>query len=144
MLGNAKIAKVFPIVYCSDGFCELTGYSRAQIMQKSCACNFLYGAKTDVQHRDAITSTLEGKQELKLEVILYRSTGGCWSLVFGLEMVAQGEFANESAMGRQNCPNPLLLSIAQSQATRSGVCSTLCQFRTRSTRLCCSSARTRT
>lgn len=75
MLGNAKIAKIFPIVYCSDGFCELTGYSRAQIMQKSCACNFLYGQKTDVQHRDAISNALEQKQELKLEVILYRSSG---------------------------------------------------------------------
>jgi hypothetical protein len=24
----------YPIVYCSDGFVELTGHSRAQIMQK--------------------------------------------------------------------------------------------------------------
>jgi len=75
VLGNAKIAKIYPIVYCSDGFCDLTGYSRAQIMQKSCACNFLYGAKTDVHNRDAIANALEAKQELKLEVILYRSTG---------------------------------------------------------------------
>lgn len=75
MLGNAKITKVYPIVYCSDGFCDLTGYSRAQIMQKSCACNFLYGQKTDVQNRGAISSALEQKQELKLEVILYKSSG---------------------------------------------------------------------
>ena len=30
MLGNAQ-APGFPIVYCSDGFCELTGYPRAQV-----------------------------------------------------------------------------------------------------------------
>lgn len=33
MLGNAQ-ANGNPIVYCSDGFVDLTGYSRAQIMQK--------------------------------------------------------------------------------------------------------------
>lgn len=77
MLGNAKITRVYPIVYCSDGFCELTGYSRAQIMQKSCACNFLYGPKTDVQHKDVISGALDQKQELKLELILYRSSGEC-------------------------------------------------------------------
>lgn len=33
VLGNAQVAG-YPIVYCSDGFVELSGYSRAQIMQK--------------------------------------------------------------------------------------------------------------
>ena len=44
VLGNAQVPHTFPIVYCSDGFCELTGFPRAHIMQKSCACrlvNFL-------------------------------------------------------------------------------------------------------
>lgn len=44
-------------------------------MQKSCACNFLYGHKTDVPHREAISRALEQKEELKLEVILYKSSG---------------------------------------------------------------------
>jgi len=30
VLGNAQAAG-FPIVYCSDGFCELTGFVRAQV-----------------------------------------------------------------------------------------------------------------
>lgn len=46
-------------------------------MQQSCACNFLYGQKTDEKHRNAIQKALEEKQELKLEVILYRSSGKC-------------------------------------------------------------------
>lgn len=33
VLGNAQVTG-HPIVYCSDGFVELTGFSRAQIMQK--------------------------------------------------------------------------------------------------------------
>jgi len=30
VLGNSQ-APGYPIVYCSDGFCELTGFSRAQV-----------------------------------------------------------------------------------------------------------------
>jgi len=30
VLGNAQ-SSGHPIVYCSDGFCELTGYARAQV-----------------------------------------------------------------------------------------------------------------
>jgi hypothetical protein len=33
VLGNAQVTG-YPIVYCSDGFVELSGFSRAQIMQK--------------------------------------------------------------------------------------------------------------
>ena len=28
VLGNARVPKLFPIVYCSDGFCDLSGYPR--------------------------------------------------------------------------------------------------------------------
>ena len=39
VLGNAQVS-TYPIVYCSDGFVELSGYSRAQIMQKgNCKIN---------------------------------------------------------------------------------------------------------
>ena len=34
VLANATVSSN-PIVYCSDGFCELTGFIRVQIMQKS-------------------------------------------------------------------------------------------------------------
>ena len=34
MLGNARVPAGFPIVYCSDGFCDLSGFPRAYIMQK--------------------------------------------------------------------------------------------------------------
>ena len=46
VLGYA-LPPAYPIVYCSDGFCELTGYTRAQIMQKGCACKFLFGSETE-------------------------------------------------------------------------------------------------
>ncbi|KAK9504398.1 hypothetical protein O3M35_010738 [Rhynocoris fuscipes] len=75
VLGNAQVPPLHPIVYCSDGFCELTGWPRAQIMQKSCACKFLYGPETADEHKVAITNSLQSKTELKLEVQFYKKNG---------------------------------------------------------------------
>ncbi|XP_050305107.1 potassium voltage-gated channel subfamily H member 8 isoform X2 [Anthonomus grandis grandis] len=75
VLGNAQVPSLYPIVYCSDGFCELTGFTRAQIMQKSCACKFLYGPETKDEHKSRIDEALESKEELKLEVIFYKKNG---------------------------------------------------------------------
>uniref|UniRef100_A0A6P7FM39 Potassium voltage-gated channel subfamily H member 8-like n=1 Tax=Diabrotica virgifera virgifera TaxID=50390 RepID=A0A6P7FM39_DIAVI len=72
VLGNAQVPSVYPIVYCSDGFCELTGFTRAQIMQKGCACKFLHGPDTKEEHKVQIDKALESKNELKLEVIFYK------------------------------------------------------------------------
>ncbi len=74
MLGNAQ-AQGHPIVYCSDGFCELTGFMRAHIMSKSCACKFLYGTETSEEEKRKIDSALEDQTELKTEVLFYRKGG---------------------------------------------------------------------
>ncbi|XP_043597780.1 potassium voltage-gated channel subfamily H member 8 isoform X1 [Bombus pyrosoma] len=75
VLGNAQVPSLYPIVYCSDGFCELTGFARAQIMQKGCACKFLYGPETKEEERAMIDKSLESKTELKMEVVFYKKTG---------------------------------------------------------------------
>ena len=75
VLGNAQVPPSYPIVYCSDGFCELTGYPRAQIMQKGCACKFLYGPDTDEAGKEDIADSLFDKTELKLEIQLYKKGG---------------------------------------------------------------------
>ncbi|XP_026329497.1 potassium voltage-gated channel subfamily H member 8-like isoform X2 [Hyposmocoma kahamanoa] len=74
VLGNAQVP-AYPIVYCSDGFCELTGWARAHIMQKGCACKFLHGPDTREEHRHEIDAALDSKHELKLEVIFYKKSG---------------------------------------------------------------------
>ncbi|KOB78112.1 Potassium voltage-gated channel subfamily H member 3 [Operophtera brumata] len=74
VLGNAQVP-AYPIVYCSDGFCELTGWARAHIMQKGCACKFLHGVDTRDEHRKEIDSALDTKSELKLELIFYKKNG---------------------------------------------------------------------
>jgi PAS domain-containing protein len=75
VLGNAQVPNLFPIVYCSDGFCELTGFPRAQIMQKGCACTFLFGPDTLPEHKKQIEESLDSKSELKVEVIFYKRNG---------------------------------------------------------------------
>lgn len=77
VLGNAQVPSLYPIVYCSDGFCELTGFARAQIMQKGCACKFLYGPETKEEERAMIDKSLESKTELKMEVVFYKKNGKC-------------------------------------------------------------------
>lgn len=56
-------------------------------MQKSCACNFLYGPKTDVHHKEEISRALEAKEELKLEVILYKHKGRLSSSGFAASLL---------------------------------------------------------
>ncbi|XP_020800562.1 potassium voltage-gated channel subfamily H member 8 [Drosophila serrata] len=83
VLGNAQ-ANGNPIVYCSDGFVDLTGYSRAQIMQKGCSCHFLYGPDTKDEHKQQIEKSLSAKMELKLEVIFYKKEGAPFWCLFDI------------------------------------------------------------
>ncbi|KAM9308566.1 voltage-gated delayed rectifier potassium channel KCNH8 [Gastrophryne carolinensis] len=82
ILANAQVAKGFPIVYCSDGFCELAGYARTEVMQKSCSCRFLYGAETNEQTTLEIEMSLEEKSEFKGEIMFYKKNGtSFWCLL---------------------------------------------------------------
>uniref|UniRef100_A0A6Q2X591 Voltage-gated delayed rectifier potassium channel KCNH4 n=1 Tax=Esox lucius TaxID=8010 RepID=A0A6Q2X591_ESOLU len=75
VLGNAQVQSLYPIVYCSDGFCELTGYARAELMQKSCACHFLYGPETSNQLTAKIQGALDDRGEFKTELVFYKKGG---------------------------------------------------------------------
>ncbi|XP_064408372.1 potassium voltage-gated channel subfamily H member 3 [Latimeria chalumnae] len=75
VLGNAQVLNAFPIVYCSDGFCDLTGYARAEMMQRSCACTFLYGADTSESMKLQIHKALDERREFKAELIFYKKSG---------------------------------------------------------------------
>ncbi|XP_053087525.1 potassium voltage-gated channel subfamily H member 8 [Pangasianodon hypophthalmus] len=75
ILANAQVAKGFPIVYCSDGFCELTGFARTEVMQQSCACRFLYGLESSEHAILRVDSALEERSELKEEIMFYKKNG---------------------------------------------------------------------
>uniref|UniRef100_A0A8C5AMB1 Potassium voltage-gated channel subfamily H member 8 n=1 Tax=Gadus morhua TaxID=8049 RepID=A0A8C5AMB1_GADMO len=74
ILANAQVSQGFPIVYCSDGFCELTGFSRAEVMQKSCACKFLYGPESSETVVLSIDNALEERKEFKDKITFYGKT----------------------------------------------------------------------
>ncbi|XP_035262675.1 potassium voltage-gated channel subfamily H member 4a [Anguilla anguilla] len=82
LLGNAQGHRGYPIVYCSDGFCELTGFVRTEVMQKNCSCRFLYGAETSEHVAMQMEKALEGREEYQAEVKFYKKNGtSFWCLL---------------------------------------------------------------
>ncbi|KFO28530.1 Potassium voltage-gated channel subfamily H member 4 [Fukomys damarensis] len=82
LLANAQGPRGFPIVYCSDGFCELTGYGRTEVMQKTCSCRFLYGPETSERALQRLHKALEGHEEHRAEICFYRKDGSAfWCLL---------------------------------------------------------------
>ncbi|OQR68550.1 potassium voltage-gated channel protein eag-like [Tropilaelaps mercedesae] len=61
LLANAQIVD-YPIVYCSESFCKISGYNRAEVMQKPCRCAFMYGELTDRQTIHKVDQCLENHQ----------------------------------------------------------------------------------
>uniref|UniRef100_S4RGI9 PAC domain-containing protein n=1 Tax=Petromyzon marinus TaxID=7757 RepID=S4RGI9_PETMA len=75
VLGNAQVPQGYPIVYCSDGFCELTGFCRTEVMQRSCVCSFLHGADTPAALAHQLERALDAQEELKTEIVFYKKSG---------------------------------------------------------------------
>ncbi|XP_027751799.1 potassium voltage-gated channel subfamily H member 4 [Empidonax traillii] len=82
ILANAQGRCGFPIVYCSDGFCDLTGFARTEVMQKNCSCRFLCGAETSELVLQCIEKALDDRQEYQSEVCFYKKGGDAfWCLL---------------------------------------------------------------
>ncbi|KAK0071506.1 hypothetical protein PV325_012801, partial [Microctonus aethiopoides] len=60
------------IIYCSDGFCRLTGYSRAEVMQRPAVCDFLHGPMTSPHAIAALRDALLAGVEKHFEILYYR------------------------------------------------------------------------
>uniref|UniRef100_A0A8C6P3R8 Potassium voltage-gated channel, subfamily H (eag-related), member 5b n=1 Tax=Nothobranchius furzeri TaxID=105023 RepID=A0A8C6P3R8_NOTFU len=71
LLGNAQIVE-WPVVYSNDGFCKLSGFHRAEVMQKSSTCSFMYGDLTDKKTIDKVRQTFDTYESNCFEVLLYR------------------------------------------------------------------------
>lgn len=62
----------------------MCGYSRAEIMQKPCTCNFLYGPDTKRLAIAQMAQALLGSEERKVEINLYHKEGrlcGGWDVL---------------------------------------------------------------
>ncbi|XP_056151476.1 potassium voltage-gated channel subfamily H member 5 [Lampris incognitus] len=71
LLGNAQIVE-WPVVYSNDGFCKLSGFHRAEVMQKSSTCSFMYGELTDKKTIEKVRQTFDNYESNCFEVLLYR------------------------------------------------------------------------
>ncbi len=74
MIANARVENC-AIIYCNDGFCEMTGFSRPDIMQKPCTCDFLHGDLTDKEAISMVSQAVAGSEERKVEITYYRKDG---------------------------------------------------------------------
>lgn len=63
------------IIYCSDGFCRLTGYSRAEVMQQTAICDFLHGPLTSQSAVQVVKQALMAGTERHFEILYYRKDG---------------------------------------------------------------------
>ena len=71
LLANAQILD-YPIVYCSESFCRISGYNRAEVMQKSCRCDFMYGQMTSKESIARLDQCLETQTQDQFELTLYK------------------------------------------------------------------------
>lgn len=74
VIANARVENC-AIIYCNDGFCEMTGFSRPDIMQKPCTCDFLHGDLTEKEAINQVAQAVLGSEERKVEITYYRKDG---------------------------------------------------------------------
>ncbi|KAJ8364419.1 hypothetical protein SKAU_G00132500 [Synaphobranchus kaupii] len=65
------------IIYCNEGFCQMFGFSRAEIMQQPCTCQFLVGPGTMKGALAQVAQALLGSEESKVEILYYAKEGSC-------------------------------------------------------------------
>lgn len=74
LIANAQMENC-AIIYCNDGFCELFGYSRVEVMQRPCTCDFLTGPNTPSSAVSRLAQALLGAEECKVDILYYRKDG---------------------------------------------------------------------
>nr|AML76591.1 putative LOV domain-containing protein [Akebia trifoliata] len=69
-----------PIVYASDAFLNLTGYTRHEVLDRN--CRFLNGPNTDAKTISQIRESIRSEQACSVRILNYRKDGGSfWNLL---------------------------------------------------------------
>ncbi|XP_034046459.1 potassium voltage-gated channel subfamily H member 6a isoform X2 [Thalassophryne amazonica] len=76
LIANAQM-KNCGIIYCNEGFCQMFGFTRAEIMQQPCTCQFLVGPGTMKSALTQLAQALLGSEERKVEILYYSKDGAC-------------------------------------------------------------------
>ncbi|KAI3385406.1 hypothetical protein SNEBB_009281 [Seison nebaliae] len=71
ILSNASIFE-HPIVYVSNGFIEMSGYCKSDLMQKPSNCSFMYGESTSDVTKKEIVKAFEDVFAAQFEIVLYK------------------------------------------------------------------------
>lgn len=74
IIANAQM-KNCGIIYCNEGFCQMFGFTRAEIMQQPCTCQFLVGPGTMKSSLAQLGQALLGSEERKVEILYYSKEG---------------------------------------------------------------------
>lgn len=74
MVANA-LAEGGPIIYCNERFCQMVGFSRAEVMQKSAVTEFLHGPLTSPTSVTQIRECLTSAEEKQIDILYYRKDG---------------------------------------------------------------------
>uniref|UniRef100_A0A8C0WEH7 Cyclic nucleotide-binding domain-containing protein n=1 Tax=Castor canadensis TaxID=51338 RepID=A0A8C0WEH7_CASCN len=80
LIANAQMENC-AIIYCNDGFCELFGYSRVEVMQRPCTCDFLTGPNTPSSAVSRLAQALLGAEECKVDILYYRKDASSFRCV---------------------------------------------------------------
>ncbi|UYV74707.1 KCNH5 [Cordylochernes scorpioides] len=118
LLANAQIVD-FPIVYCSESFCKISGYGRAEVMQKSCRCTFMHGEMTDPATVDKLDRALDNHYVDQAEILLYKKNSK--SLHFE-DAELQALLDEDSTQMQEKLAKQLQVSQAILRAKSRGAC----------------------
>jgi len=70
-----------PIVYCSQGFCDLTGYELAEVLGRN--CRFLQGPGTSLEKVKKIREGISGGSDVSVTLLNYKKDGtSFWNSLF--------------------------------------------------------------
>uniref|UniRef100_A0A1I8GUC4 PAS domain-containing protein n=1 Tax=Macrostomum lignano TaxID=282301 RepID=A0A1I8GUC4_9PLAT len=73
-IANARLESR-PVIFCNDEFCDLVGYSRADIMQRSACMEFLHGPLTSVASIAELRDALHSRDEKQVRITFYKKDG---------------------------------------------------------------------
>ena len=82
LLSNVRLHDQ-PVVYCSSGFTELTGWSRHDLLRRSATCCMMHGALTDDDAVARLRHALQSDTTTEpFEIVLYTSNGQFYLRLF--------------------------------------------------------------
>ena len=82
LLANARIMN-YPIVYCNDAFCKLSGFNRAELVKQSSICDFMKGPLTDADTVKGFADAFEQQDNAaeQIEILFYKKSSKLSTLV---------------------------------------------------------------